>query len=78
MPVYEYRCGQCGKEYEHLHLSKGESAAPCPSCGSAGERMLSAPSAHSVFGAREAHGGTCCGSATPCDSPKGCCGQGRA
>ena len=43
MPIYEFKCKECGKEFEFLCLSsKDENAARCPACGSeATERLLS-------------------------------------
>jgi len=40
MPIYEYRCGGCGHEFEQL-IRPGDVAA-CPSCnGQTLERLLS-------------------------------------
>lgn len=45
MPMYAFRCGKCGHEYEELVRQFGQ-AVPCPKCGSAEvERMVSAPAA---------------------------------
>jgi len=34
MPVYQYKCRDCGKEFEiNCHLSEREKLAKCPSCG---------------------------------------------
>ena len=41
MPIYEYRCQACGKEFEELVFSRDE-CPPCPSCASARtEKLLS-------------------------------------
>lgn len=44
MPIYEYRCGACGREFEELTLSAGAAArVRCPACAAEGaERLLSA------------------------------------
>ena len=35
MPLYEYRCSQCGARFERLVRSaEGERDADCPRCGS--------------------------------------------
>jgi len=46
MPIYEYRCGNCGKKNEILVLSP-ESEISCPNCGENGlTRLMSAFSYH--------------------------------
>ena len=32
MPIYEYRCEQCGHDFEELVF--GDAKPPCPACGS--------------------------------------------
>jgi putative FmdB family regulatory protein len=34
MPIYEYRCEECGKQQEHLQKMADAPIAQCPSCGS--------------------------------------------
>jgi len=35
MPIYEYRCRQCRKKFEHIHLSTGSAETVCcPHCQS--------------------------------------------
>ncbi len=35
MPIYEYRCRQCRKKFEHIHLSSGSTEpVSCPKCQS--------------------------------------------
>ncbi|MDR1661473.1 MAG: zinc ribbon domain-containing protein [Azoarcus sp.] len=33
MPIYEYRCGDCGFQKEHLQKMSEAALASCPSCG---------------------------------------------
>ena len=41
MPILEYRCGKCGKEFEWLKLASNEEPV-CPHCGGDEfERLLS-------------------------------------
>lgn len=41
MPMYEYRCVACGKEFEELVMNGGE-IPHCPACGAEHpERLLS-------------------------------------
>ncbi len=42
MPIYEYYCAACQKEFELMRpLSQMGDPAPCPSCGAAGQRLIS-------------------------------------
>lgn len=34
MPMYEFKCKQCGNEFEELVRSSSEEFPPCPSCAS--------------------------------------------
>lgn len=40
MPIYEYRCQECGHTYEKLMRLGATEAPPCPACGSTGARRL--------------------------------------
>lgn len=42
MPTYEYRCPECGNEFETFQRMSDEPVAACPACGAAAERRLSA------------------------------------
>ena len=33
MPIFDFSCGRCGHEFEHL-LFKERERPPCPNCGS--------------------------------------------
>ncbi len=41
MPIYEYKCGNCGKVFEVLQKSFDVDEAPCDACGAPGKRMIS-------------------------------------
>jgi len=42
MPVYEYRCGKCGHEFEELQRITAAPIRKCPQCGKhAVERLIS-------------------------------------
>lgn len=42
MPIYEYKCPQCGHVFEEwVKLSEAHSEEPCPECGTKSPRMLS-------------------------------------
>jgi len=42
MPLYDYKCTQCGKITEVRHGFNESHAEPCPSCGGALQRVFSA------------------------------------
>ena len=43
MPIYEYRCTECGFQKEHLQKMNDAALQTCPSCGAgAYEKLLSA------------------------------------
>ncbi len=78
MPVYEYRCEDCGRITEVLQkgLGWGE-ALTCPDCGGSNlTRLFSAPGMVRT-GGFSAKGTTCCGRTERCDrppcSPNGVC-----
>jgi putative FmdB family regulatory protein len=46
MPIYEYRCQQCGEAFNHrfrtLTAAEEEGTPPCPACGAdAAQRLVS-------------------------------------
>jgi putative FmdB family regulatory protein len=41
MPIYEYKCDTCGKEFEVLQKSFDVDEAPCEACGGTGKRFMS-------------------------------------
>lgn len=42
MPTYEYRCKECGTDFEKFQRMSDEPKADCPACGRPAERRLSA------------------------------------
>jgi len=43
MPIYEYYCQKCNKEFElRRAISMADSHALCPSCGSESQKLVSA------------------------------------
>jgi len=73
MPIYEFRCIECGKIAESLIRTSLEKEVPaCPECGSTRlERLISASNIQkaSMVAPRCGKDSTCCGSSTPCESP---------
>jgi putative FmdB family regulatory protein len=44
MPIYEYKCTACGRDFEELVPVSQRSNPPCPACGSAKtEKKMSIP-----------------------------------
>ena len=41
MPTYDYRCRQCGRDFEVFQRMSDKPGASCPSCGAAAERLIS-------------------------------------
>jgi putative FmdB family regulatory protein len=67
MPIYEYRCAECGTTFEAL--VRGHRTLTCPRCGSSSlDKLLSAPTVLSGRTARPA-GRTCCGRDERCEAP---------
>ena len=43
MPTYEYRCPECGTEFEKFQkMSESQPELPCPVCGESAPRRMSA------------------------------------
>jgi putative FmdB family regulatory protein len=40
MPIYEYRCGECGHQEEHLQKVSEKPLAKCPACGKKSYKKL--------------------------------------
>jgi putative FmdB family regulatory protein len=70
MPIYEYRCRGCGKDFEK-YLARTSAAVACPMCDSADVmRKLS------VFGMKSDGALVPSGAASAMSSGGGCCGGG--
>ena len=68
MPLYEYRCADCGTDFEALVPAGRADAEQCPDCGMEARRMLSLVAAPVRGGDGAAMpvaggGGGCCGGA---------------
>ena len=74
MPVYEYKCQQCGTSFELMVRSyEAGPELKCPSCGTSKiQKVFSAPAL--VKNTCGDSGGTCCGRQQRCDTPG--CGDG--
>ena len=73
MPIYEYRCQDCGKDFEKLVRSANSDGVRCPSCGEQHLALkLSTFAAHSGSSSKES-AGPMCPSGGMCRTP-GMCG----
>lgn len=70
MPIYEYTCQNCGRDFETL-VRAGEKPE-CPECGPTTlTKRFSVPAAHSA----QAKGGACPAGGPSCGMPSCCGGQ---
>jgi putative FmdB family regulatory protein len=68
MPIYEYRCENCGEQVEVLVRSETSALPTCPNCGNPRlEKLLSVP--YVMSGERRPAGLTCCGREERCQAP---------
>lgn len=67
MPIYDYRCKECGAISELL-VRNSDNDARCPECGSINmEKKISA--SYAIKTGAAAPGTTCCGRAERCEKP---------
>jgi putative FmdB family regulatory protein len=72
MPIFEYRCEECGKKFEKLiYREADEAELTCPECGKAHpHRELSTFAAHT--GGRSSSSAPRCPSGGMCPTPGAC------
>lgn len=68
VPIYEYRCGDCGVKFEKLmSMAAALNGVACPGCGGESRRQVSTFAAHSKSASGQttsvAGGGGCAGCA---------------
>lgn len=70
MPIYEYRCNQCG-EISEILVSMGSEGErfTCEHCGSRDLTKILSVSSYTLPEASRAPGTTCCGREERCDAP---------
>jgi len=70
MPIYEYRCNQCGEVSEILvGISSDEKVFHCTHCGSSDLEKILSVSSFTFSDASRTPGTTCCGREVRCDAP---------
>jgi putative FmdB family regulatory protein len=68
MPIYEYRCLECGRISEIFIHSLNSQNVQCPACGSYElDKLLSA--SYTVKTDASTSGPTCCGKTERCEAP---------
>lgn len=75
MPIFEYRCDECGNEFEELVFDR-EECPPCPKCQSekTGKLMSAVRSKVGGFSPDTGSAGDTGASAAPAASSSGCAG----
>jgi putative FmdB family regulatory protein len=43
MPIYEYRCEKCGKQFEKIQKVSDKPCKKCPGCGGPLRKLMSSP-----------------------------------
>ena len=75
MPIYDFKCRECGEVSEVLVRNVESQDIKCPACGGSNtEKLIS--SSFLIKASQLATGGTCCGRAERCDSPPCSTGEG--
>jgi putative FmdB family regulatory protein len=68
MPIYDFKCEDCGRVSEILVRSAESPDIRCPDCGGGNlEKLIS--SSYLMKAAKPSSGRTCCGRAERCDKP---------
>lgn len=66
MPLFEYRCNDCGNKFDEL-VNRADESVPCPKCHSGNTAKLL-----SVFAASVSDSGSFSGSGLPSCAKPGC------
>jgi len=69
MPIYEYKCNNCGRVQEFLVLNNQKQDIICPNCGSKDMERVLSPTTFSFRTSTRLPGRTCCGREERCESP---------
>jgi putative FmdB family regulatory protein len=71
MPIYEYRCDDCGKVFEEILSDTSIKSLPCPSCNSKKtEKLMSRIGA--VGKGKSGSADFACGAGAPCPGAASC------
>jgi putative FmdB family regulatory protein len=75
MPIYDFKCGECGRVTEILIRDTDGQEIKCPDCGGSLEKLISS-STFLMKAASPASGRTCCGRSERCETPPCSTGEG--
>ena len=76
MPIYEYKCDNCGAVFEMLRSINAGKQEICPDCGESASRIISAAAGFAIKGnpasgatrrSNCGHQSPCCGREVRCD-----------
>ena len=76
VPIYDYKCTDCGRVWEVLQRGQGRDAPSCPACGASRAERLPSAAVVAKTAAATVRGGTCCGRDERCDRPPCASGDG--
>lgn len=68
MPIYEYRCRECGHQFEHLLPTRTAPVPPCPECGAQAPSKLFSTFSPTVAAPKSPCGTGQCAAANTCPS----------
>jgi len=74
MPIYDYRCAECGRVWEVFQRGQSADSLRCPDCGATRAEKLPSAAVLARSATATTKGGTCCGREERCDRPP--CGSG--
>jgi putative FmdB family regulatory protein len=75
MPIYDYKCRECGRVSEILISHNNDREIKCPDCGGGMERLIPS-SSYLVKASQPSSGRTCCGRTERCEKPPCSTGEG--
>jgi len=69
VPIYEYRCKECGNIEEFFVFGGENVTIRCGKCGSQDMEKIMSPAASVLISSSRSPGKTCCGREERCDTP---------
>ena len=78
MPTYDYKCNDCGYEFEKFQNMTDTPISICPQCNGTVSRLISSGAGllfrgNGFYETDYKKKDTCCSKSESCDSPKKCC-----